>query len=63
MKASPHSTDNRITESDLSKELEILRKDKLLCYICGPPPMIHSMEEMLIKLGLNRTQILYEQWW
>ncbi|MCW4049482.1 MAG: FAD-dependent oxidoreductase [Candidatus Bathyarchaeota archaeon] len=34
-----------------------------LFYLCGPPPMIHSVETELIEMGVSKDKILYELWW
>lgn len=31
-------------------------------YICGPPPMIDSMNEILEKLGISQRRVMYEKW-
>ncbi|KAK3105136.1 hypothetical protein FSP39_017991 [Pinctada imbricata] len=53
----------RIDDSDLQECLTYLGTENILTYICGPPPMIHSIEEKLLKMGLQQNQILYEKWW
>ncbi|XP_070565969.1 oxidoreductase NAD-binding domain-containing protein 1-like isoform X2 [Ptychodera flava] len=53
----------RINESKLKSALADMNKENLKCYICGPPPMISSMEEYLVTLGVTKTQIAYEKWW
>uniref|UniRef100_A0A8C7CZK8 Oxidoreductase NAD-binding domain containing 1 n=1 Tax=Oncorhynchus kisutch TaxID=8019 RepID=A0A8C7CZK8_ONCKI len=35
----------------------------LLCYLCGPPPMIESVVQTLLSLGLSQDRILFEKWW
>jgi len=33
------------------------------CFICGPTPMIQSVESQLESLGLAKDHIFYELWW
>lgn len=35
----------------------------LMVFICGPPPMIHSLEEMLVSVGVQKEKVRYEKWW
>ncbi|KAL4629693.1 oxidoreductase NAD-binding domain-containing protein 1 [Arapaima gigas] len=50
----------RISEEVLKEHLE--GKDTL-CYLCGPPPMIKSVSEQLLHLGLSQERIRFEKWW
>ncbi|XP_018606039.2 oxidoreductase NAD-binding domain-containing protein 1 [Scleropages formosus] len=50
----------RISEEVLK---EHLRGRDTLCYLCGPPPMIESVSEQLLHLGLSQDSILFEKWW
>ena len=34
-----------------------------LYYLCGPPPMIHGLVDILRELGIRRKQMRYELWW
>ena len=53
----------RITQDALKGHLA--EKDLLntVCFICGPGPMIDSMESYLVNIGLAKDQIHYEKWW
>ncbi|XP_048849642.1 oxidoreductase NAD-binding domain-containing protein 1 [Brienomyrus brachyistius] len=55
-----HVREGRITEQVLKDHLE--RKEPQ-CYLCGPPPMINSISDRLLHLGLPQDRILYEKWW
>ncbi|XP_046767143.1 oxidoreductase NAD-binding domain-containing protein 1 isoform X2 [Gallus gallus] len=55
----PHVTEGRISEKDLEKHVP---KDTLW-YICGPPPMIESISELLYNSGVPRNCVFFEKWW
>eukprot|EP00076_Gallus_gallus_P003313 NP_001186567.1 oxidoreductase NAD-binding domain-containing protein 1 [Gallus gallus] len=55
----PHVTEGRISEKDLEKHVS---KDTLW-YICGPPPMIESISELLYNSGVPRNCVFFEKWW
>lgn len=38
-------------------------KTGTLYYLCGPPGMIEEVNNMLLNLGVDKEQILYEMWW
>ncbi len=44
----------------IEKHVDDLR-DKIW-YICGPPPMIDAMEELLEDMGVEETDIRFEKW-
>ena len=48
-------------DSDLIREAGI--DSEALCYICGPPQMIHELVNMLRGFGIRRKQMRYELWW
>ncbi|XP_021375142.1 oxidoreductase NAD-binding domain-containing protein 1-like [Mizuhopecten yessoensis] len=60
---SPHVKNHRINPEDIQDSLKKLRKGKTLVYICGPSPMIETMETILLNSGIDPRQILYEKWW
>ncbi|KAL4222079.1 Oxidoreductase NAD-binding domain-containing protein 1 [Mactra antiquata] len=53
----------RIDEDVLVQCFDWLRKSNTLVYICGPFTMLEDMENTLIKIGINETNIKYEKWW
>ena len=54
----------RVAESDIIQALETLPNDKgVQCYVCGPPPMIKSMNAYLMDCGIEKSNIYFEQWW
>lgn len=53
----------RICREDLLKEVERMKSHDLMVFICGPPPMIHSLEEMLVSVGVQKEKVRYEKWW
>ncbi|XP_010711122.1 oxidoreductase NAD-binding domain-containing protein 1 isoform X2 [Meleagris gallopavo] len=55
----PHITEGRISEKDLEKHVS---KDTLW-YICGPPPMIESISQLLYNSGVHRNCVFFEKWW
>ncbi|XP_042672559.1 oxidoreductase NAD-binding domain-containing protein 1 isoform X2 [Centrocercus urophasianus] len=55
----PHVTEGRISEKDLEKHVS---KDTLW-YICGPPPMIESISQLLYNSGVHRNCVFFEKWW
>ncbi|XP_031446051.1 oxidoreductase NAD-binding domain-containing protein 1 isoform X4 [Phasianus colchicus] len=55
----PHITEGRISGKDLEKHVS---KDTLW-YICGPPPMIESISQLLYNSGVHRNCVFFEKWW
>ncbi|NXN90935.1 OXND1 protein, partial [Rhinopomastus cyanomelas] len=55
----PHITEGRISRKELEKHVS---KDSLW-YICGPPPMIESISELLSSIGVPRDCVFFEKWW
>lgn len=54
----------RINKDDIIEALKMMPSYKgIQCYICGPPPMINSMNEHLLDSGIEKSNIYYEQWW
>lgn len=46
---------NTLTDVDVDPEA--------LFYVCGPPPMIRDVLDMLSDLGVPDSRVKYEQWW
>lgn len=57
------SHQGRINESSLQKAISSLDRSRLTCYICGPPPMIEHMSDILHKLKIAEDRIHFEKWW
>jgi len=60
------SSDNRLNKDKLSSTLEAnfpSSKDKIICYLCGPPQMIKDLNQDLQALGIPKGNIKYELWW
>lgn len=58
--------ERRISQSDIQESLQRLKKlknDSILCLVCGPPPMIDSMEQILQQQGIPKGSIMAEKWW
>ena len=36
---------------------------QVLCFICGPPPLIEAATASLTALGVLEEDIHFEQWW
>ena len=53
----------RINESRLQEAVSSLDRNRLICYICGPPPMIQQITEILYKMDIEENRILFEKWW
>ena len=56
----------RIRESDLLTVLSNTERENVQAYICGPPPMIDTMVDVLTNNGqckLSSEQIHFERWW
>ncbi|KAJ7386687.1 Oxidoreductase NAD-binding domain-containing protein 1 [Desmophyllum pertusum] len=53
----------RISESRLQEVVSSLDRSQLICYICGPPPMIQRMSDILYKLNIAKDRIHFERWW
>ncbi|KAK4303841.1 hypothetical protein Pmani_017880 [Petrolisthes manimaculis] len=62
----PHpslATHGHISLEVLQKAVNSLNTSKLKSFICGPPPMIESINQLLLQSGLTHDQIFYEKWW
>uniref|UniRef100_A0ABM5GP82 Oxidoreductase NAD-binding domain-containing protein 1 n=1 Tax=Pogona vitticeps TaxID=103695 RepID=A0ABM5GP82_9SAUR len=58
-KLQPYIKEGRLCGNDLEK---CISKDTLW-YICGPPPMIEFISELLENLGVAQKNIFFEKWW
>ncbi|XP_077979157.1 oxidoreductase NAD-binding domain-containing protein 1-like [Glandiceps talaboti] len=58
-----HVTAGRINDSVLKSTLAEMKRESLRCCICGPPPMIADIEQLLPSMGVSNKQISYEKWW
>ncbi|KAJ7322457.1 hypothetical protein JRQ81_018744 [Phrynocephalus forsythii] len=58
-KLQPYIKERRLSGNDLEKYIS---KDTLW-YICGPPPMIEFISELLENLGVAQKNIFFEKWW
>lgn len=53
----------RINETSIQEAISDLDRSHLTCYICGPPPMIKDVTDILRKLDINEHRIHFEKWW
>nr|XP_061809006.1 oxidoreductase NAD-binding domain-containing protein 1-like [Nerophis lumbriciformis] len=56
----PFVNRRRIGEPELETHVD---PQRTLCYLCGPPPMIEAVSQILLGLGLPQDRILFEKWW
>ncbi|XP_029588364.1 oxidoreductase NAD-binding domain-containing protein 1 isoform X1 [Salmo trutta] len=56
----PYMNRGRLSEGGLRRHVH---PNTTLCYLCGPPPMIESVVQTLLSLGLSQERILFEKWW
>ncbi|XP_070702495.1 oxidoreductase NAD-binding domain-containing protein 1 isoform X2 [Pempheris klunzingeri] len=56
----PFLNRRRITEVELQPHVD---RERTLCFLCGPPPMIETLSKMLMDLGLPKDRIIFEKWW
>ncbi|XP_071102755.1 oxidoreductase NAD-binding domain-containing protein 1-like [Haliotis cracherodii] len=54
---------SRIKEEHIQELTDRLKPGKVECYLCGPSPMIASIETMLKACGITEPSIHYERWW
>ncbi|KAJ8371517.1 hypothetical protein AAFF_G00307540 [Aldrovandia affinis] len=62
----PFVSDGRVSEQVLREHVESLGsrgEREVLCFLCGPPPMIESVSSQLLHLGVAPHRILFEKWW
>ena len=50
-------------KDDVGRALSGLDVSRLLCYICGPPPMIEDVPIFLRHFGVHSDCIRIEKWW
>ena len=53
----------RMRKDDVGRALSRLDVSRLLCFICGPPPMIEDIQILLRDLGVGSDCIHIEKWW
>ena len=53
----------RISDSSLKEAVSSLDRSHLTCYICGPPPMIKHVTDILHRLNIGDSRIHFEKWW
>jgi len=59
------ATGGRISKERISSTLaaKYHSKEKVFCYLCGPPQMIKDLTADLASLGIPKSNIKYELWW
>ena len=59
------NNDDRVTKKKLSSTLDekFSSKEKVFCYLCGPPQMVKDLTKDLEYLGIPKCNIKYELWW
>ena len=59
------NNDDRVTKKKLSSTLDekFSSKEKVFCYLCGPPQMVKDLTKDLESLGIPKCNIKYELWW
>lgn len=55
--------EHRINKNDLEDAFKFIKKDMCVVYVCGPIPMIETMEKLLEDLGIKKNQIRVDRWW
>jgi hypothetical protein len=61
-----HSTaGGRISAAAISTALSGLQRSPLHCYVCGPPPMLDTMVDILTsdQCSVDSGRIHFEKWW
>ena len=53
----------RISDSSLKEAVSSLDRSQLTCYICGPPPMIKHVTDILHRLNIGDSRMHFEKWW
>lgn len=53
----------RISDTSLKEAVSSLDRSQLTCYICGPPPMIKHVTDILHRLNIGDSRIHFEKWW
>nr|CAG4641377.1 EOG090X0KMN [Eulimnadia texana] len=54
---------SRITTADMDAILRKSKNNITDCFLCGPPPMIDNIVEILQSLNVPQKHIHYEKWW
>lgn len=52
----------RIQKEDLCEALQGMQGNKI-CFICGPAAMAEQVAEWLLQLGVEKENVIYENWW
>jgi CDP-4-dehydro-6-deoxyglucose reductase, E3 len=52
-------TRGRITVRDLQP---LVHDGHTLCFVCGPPSLVHEMPQVLQSLGVSRDRVRIEEW-
>ena len=53
----------RISHSTIQEAISGLDRSNCTCFICGPPPMIQDVTDILRKLDIAEHRIHFEKWW
>lgn len=53
----------RISHSTIQEAISGLDRSNFTCFICGPPPMIQDVTDILRKLEIAEHRIHFEKWW
>jgi ferredoxin-NADP reductase len=53
---------HRHVDQSMLEEVAGRARASLLAYVCGPPTFVHSVETMLIAIGVNPSRIRAEEW-
>lgn len=59
------TVNRRISEEDIASAIHGLDSEKnenILCYLCGPPPMVKDLK-LILQQYLPDKCIFYENWW
>ena len=54
---------NADTIKEALTKRNLLSKNKLFCYSCGPQSLILDSTKYLLSLGISKENIKYELWW
>jgi ferredoxin-NADP reductase len=52
-------TRGRIAREDLQP---LVHDGRTLCFVCGPPSLVHEMPKVLQSLGVSRERVRVEEW-
>jgi len=56
-------TSKRIQKEDLCEALQGMQGKKKICFICGPAAMAEQVAEWLLQLGVEKENVIFENWW